>query len=138
MLKCYGCGNVIDDDLQKSWTEPSGEPIVGCPRCFCAMDEAVQCSCCDGYFFAEELNSGLCDKCILEKAQDIDLCYEIGSESKQSIDLNYFLLFMFDAEDIEQILFRELKQATPDFVNIEEFVNNDKSWFAEHLKRREA
>ena len=55
-----------------------------------------------------------------------------------AVELNCFLASMFDKQEIEEILFRELKNEEKyikELVNLdcEKFVNSNRDWFAERL-----
>lgn len=136
MFKCASCGHVFEEGTQDKWTEPSGEQWEGCPSCGGCFEEAKQCSHCDEWFFEDdELFDGLCEKCIYDHA-DIDTCFEIGNECRTEIGINGFLYSMFNVEQIEEILIRELKEANPSESQIAHFIEEDKDWFAEQLKEK--
>lgn len=143
---CLNCGNVFEDGEQITFQENRGEyfgvpcskKISGCPKCGGEYEESTPCDICGSEHLEEDLNGGLCDECIDKYKHDVDMCYKIGAGDTEAIELNCFLASMFDKEEIEEILFRELKEREKyikEFVrnDCEKFINSDRSWFGERI-----
>ena len=141
--KCKDCGRVFEDGDEKRWFEDSGEPMVGCPSCGGAYDEAVRCPVCYGFFLEEELYIGMCEDCGDEKASeykyDFSSCFEIGKmDEKETVKVNSFLAYMYTEQQIEEILFRDLAQSSAfQPIDCSGYINSDKSWFLEHILKLE-
>lgn len=136
--KCVECGNIFEYGEQESWIEPHGEKMCGCPLCHGGYEETMPCAICGSEHLEEELNGGVCDDCIEKYQHDIDMCLKIGANDTEKLELNCFLASMFDKQEIEEILFRELKNEekyVKELVNLdcEKFVNSNRDWFAERL-----
>ena len=68
--KCLECGHIFEDGEKKHlvehyeyWGQPCSETIYVCPICNGNYEEAETCEECGGYFLADELEDGLCEKC---------------------------------------------------------------------------
>lgn len=136
--KCFECGEIFDEPKRweeyrgEFWGTPAYEEVRGCPRCRGDYEELVPCEVCGVEHSEEDLLYGVCDKCIEERRYDVDMCYKIGENDTEKIELNCFLASMFDVAEIELILFNALKEAQKiEKVDCNEFINQDISWFAE-------
>lgn len=132
MYVCLECGHVFDDDFSV-WTEPHGERRCGCPSCRGEFEEAVECEICGGYFADSDLNSGVCEFCIEDLGNNLEVCYEISKDEKEDIKINAFLAAVLSAEEIEEVLIDYLKNNKPN-IDCKGFINQDIGWFAEKLK----
>ena len=140
---CLDCGHIFEEGEQSTWSESRGEywgspcyeTMSGCPLCNGDYEEAVECEICGSSHLKDELNGGICDECIEKYRYDIDVCFKIGSNDTESVELNCFLASMFDKKEIEDILFRELKEAQKyRQIDCEKFiVLADGDWFGERL-----
>ena len=139
---CLNCGHIFEEGEQANWEESRGEfwghacseNMSGCPLCHGEYEESTPCEICGSEHLEEELNGGVCDECIEKYQHDIDMCFKIGSNDTDDVKLNCFLASMFDKEEIEEILFRELKEAQKyRQIDCEKFIESDRSWFAERL-----
>lgn len=136
--KCVECGNIFEEGEQIRWDEDRGEfwgsscseTMSGCPCCGGSYEETKACEICGSEHLENELLNGVCEECINEYKKDIDVCYKVGKNDFESINLNCFLATMFSAEEIEQILLEKLKKEKAD---CSEFANADIYWFAERL-----
>lgn len=139
MYKCLHCGSVLKDEELSVIREQVGwfgecEEKFACPYCHQDVENAKQCKICGSYHFDENMNGGVCDDCIEDKKNDIDLCFEIGKNCEESVSLNCFLLSMYSKEDIERILLEDLKKEnTYTRVDCKPFIDEDKEWFAEMM-----
>ena len=138
--KCCDCGNVFEypDVWQESrgeyWGVSCSESVGGCPNCHGDYEEAMPCKICGSHKFEDELNGEVCDKCLDEYKHDIEMCFKVGANETDKVDLNYFLASMFEKEEIEQILLENLrKKEKHQRVDCQEFIDSDRSWFAERL-----
>ena len=143
---CLDCGNIFEEGEQITFQENKGEyfgetvykKISGCPLCGGEYEESTSCAICGSEHLEENLNGGLCDECIDKYKHDVDMCFKIGSNDTDKVELNCFLASVFDKEDIEKLLFRELKEREnymKELLNYdyEKFVESDRGWFAERL-----
>lgn len=142
MFKCESCGHLFEDGeqaiLESFLGECHGRQIFErtyvCPLCRSNYDEAQQCQECGEWYTENELFSGLCENCIDAYKNDIKTCYEIGAKSLEEIEINSFLAEIFSKHEIEEILFRELKESNKiKSVDCSNYINADKEWFAEML-----
>jgi DNA-directed RNA polymerase subunit RPC12/RpoP len=115
---CLDCGNIFEEGEQITFQENMGEhfgvscskKISGCPLCGGEYEESTPCVFCGSEHLEEDLNGGLCDECIDKYKNDIEMCFKIGQNDDDKVELNCFLASVFDKEDIEKVLFRELKE----------------------------
>lgn len=128
--KCLKCGHIFEEGEQKTFTESYGETMSGCPCCGGSYEETEACEICGAEHLEKDLMGGVCEECINEYKKDIDVCYKVGKNDFESINLNCFLATMFSVEEIEQILIEKLKKEKAD---CSEFANSDIYWFAERL-----
>jgi DNA-directed RNA polymerase subunit RPC12/RpoP len=142
--KCLDCGHIFEDGEQAHWSEsrgeywgtPCSENMSGCPLCKGEYEETVQCAVCGSEHLEDELNGGVCDECIDSHRYDIDMCFSVGANDTEGVEINCFLASMFDKEEVEEILFRELKEAQKyRKIDCEKFIESDRSWFAEILAK---
>lgn len=142
-MKCLNCGHIFEDgeELRKSekvgefWGAPAYEEYPLCPLCESdEVEETCNCEICGGEFTSDELCCGVCDDCISDYQFDLETCYNIGKNAKEPIEINSFLTAMFSVEEIEKILIENLRKSS-EFIetNCADFINSDKSWFAEQL-----
>ena len=139
---CLDCGNIFEEGKQITFQENMGEhfgekvykKITGCPICGGEYEESTPCSICGSEHLEEDLNGGLCDECIDKYKNDFDMCFKIGKNDDDKVELNCFLASVFEKDEIEEILFEELKKRNKYVtVDCEKFINSDRSWFAERL-----
>lgn len=139
---CLNCGHIFEEGEQAHWIESRGEfwghacseSMSGCPLCHGEYEESKPCEICGSEHLEEDLNNGICDECINKYQYDVDVCYKIGSNDTDTVDLNCFLASMFDKEEIEQILLKELKEAQKyKKIDCKKFIEQDRSWFGERL-----
>ena len=139
---CLDCGNIFEEGEQISFQENMGEhfgekvykKITGCPICGGEYEESTPCSICGSEHLEEDLNGGLCDECIDKYKNDIEMCFNVGKNDDDKVELNCFLASMFEKSEIEELLFEELKKRNKYVtVDCEKFINSDRSWFAERL-----
>ncbi len=125
MFICEECGIEYEDRI-------AFRLDLDCRKCGGRLLEAKECKVCGEYHIEDELIGGVCEDCIDEYRRDIDACAEIGSESRETVEINSFLLSFFDAKEIEAILLEHLKETQPD-ADCSPFIDNDISWFAEKV-----
>jgi hypothetical protein len=61
MYRCSECGHIFEEGEFKSWIEPHGEEMQGCPICLSVFEEVKPCKMCGSYNHNAE--SDVCDKC---------------------------------------------------------------------------
>ena len=139
--KCLECGHIFEEGEEghyfengECWGAPYSQKIYCCPLCKGDYDVTTPCEICGSEHLEEELNGGLCDECIDKYKNDIEMCFKIGKNDDDKVELNCFLASVFEKDEIEEILFEELKKLNKYVtVDCEKFINSDRSWFAERL-----
>lgn len=145
MYKCTSCGHIFEEGEQKTYTERHGldtppyEKYEGCPSCGSSdFEEVENCEICGELHPIDELHGGVCDDCIDKCRYDFKKCVKIGEREKEPIKINSFLAYMFDADEIESILYQHLKNMSTSFgVDCSDYIDSDKDWFGEELKAYE-
>lgn len=133
-FKCNDCGHLFESGEEKTWVESYGEQMSGCPMCGGGYEETVQCSICGSEHLAEELDGGVCEACIDEYRHDIGMCRKIGEKSKESVEINSFFASMYSAEEIEELIWRDMMNTQKiKSVDCTPFIEADRTWFAENL-----
>ena len=139
---CLDCGHIFEEGEQTERSENRGEYwgvscfqyLSGCPKCGGEYEESTPCAICGSEHLEEDLNGGLCDSCIDNYKNNIDMCFKVGKNDDDNVELNCFLASMFEKSEIEELLFEELKKRNKYVtVDCEKFINSDRSWFAERL-----
>ena len=135
MCECHNCGRRFKEpDIV---TEPHGEKVGVCPFCHGYYEAVYPCRICGEHFTDDELTSGVCDECIYEDVT-IDRCIRYGEYCEENIAINGFIASVLDAESINKILIEEVKKASQIIpIDLDEFVDSDKSWWAEQLIKDE-
>jgi hypothetical protein len=146
--RCLECGHIFEEGEQARWSESRGEfwgvacseNMSGCPLCKGDYEETTPCKICGSEHLENELSGDVCDECIEKYHHDIDVCFKVGANDTETIEINCFLASMFDKEQIEELLLNALKEKREymrDYVDkdCEKFVNSDRSWFAENLAK---
>lgn len=139
--KCLECGHIFEEGEEghyfengECWGAPYSQKIYCCPLCKGDYDVTTPCEICGSEHLEEDLNGGLCDECIDKYKNDIEMCFKIGKNDYDKVELNCFLASVFEKDEIEEILFEELKKRNKYVtVDCEKFINSDRSWFAERL-----
>lgn len=136
--ECHNCGKRFEEphiiEEKHGLETPPYEKIGVCPYCKGYFEEMTQCRICGQYFTEDELSGGVCDECVYEHSTDIELCHRLGQEAEESIKLNGFIASVFSEEQINEILWNRIKEISR-IVNVScyDFIDSDKSWFAEQL-----
>ena len=132
--KCLECGHIFEDGEESVWYEDYGRMMSGCPNCYGAYEETVECEICGAVHLSEELNGGVCDECIDEYRCDFDTCYAVFLGETQSVEINALLAALFDPCDIEQILKEHIKNRMPN-IDCSGLIDADRSWFGDNLAK---
>ena len=137
--KCLECGHIFEAGEEIRWEETHGldyppyEKFCGCPLCQGSFEETVKCKACEEEFLQAELNGGcVCNKCIEEYSRDFDICYKIADTEKEEIKINALLVSLLDINEIEAILYQQLKSVEQN-IDCSAYIEKDKCWFAEKL-----
>lgn len=136
--QCHECDRRFEEpDIiteTHGFTDGQCEKHGVCPYCKGYFEEMYQCRICGQHCTDDELTSGVCDECIYEHATDIELCHRLGQEAEESIKINGFIASVFSEEQINEILWNRIKEINR-MVNVScyDFIDGDKSWFAEQL-----
>lgn len=103
---CLDCGAVFEDGKVKRWTEPHGEPMIGCPLCGGSFESAERCEKCGKYYEKGTLYDGLCVSCLTDSiAYDTALQFLLDTDE-------YFDIFMFETwygSDVPQFVSEKLR-----------------------------
>lgn len=135
-FKCNECGHLFESGEEKKWVESYGEHMSGCPMCGGGYEETVQCSICGSEHLAEELDGGVCEACIDEYRYDVGVCRKIGEKSKENVEINSFFASMYYAEEIEELIWRDMMNTQKiKSVDCTPFIEADSTWFAENLAK---
>jgi DNA-directed RNA polymerase subunit RPC12/RpoP len=133
-FKCYECGHIFESGEENRWTESYGEEMSGCPICGGSYEQTKQCSICGAEHLDDELDGGVCEECIEDYRYDIDMCRKLGEKSKEDISINGFFASMYSAEEIEELIWRDMLNTQKiKAVDCTPFIEADSSWFAENL-----
>lgn len=78
MYKCEECGCVFEEPKEYQEHHPYGmgyvaESFYCCPSCNGSIGEAQPCKFCEEYGFEDELQDGICEKCISELKKRFDV-----------------------------------------------------------------
>jgi len=99
--------------------------------------EMVVCDLCGEEVPDEECRWGVCDKCLAE-AETFETAMDYGEDRKVAVELNGYLAYEFSADEIEEILKRELSDSyIIGWTSAHNFLTDDSSDFADWLKERE-
>lgn len=104
----------------------------------CALDEPemVVCDLCGKEVPDEECRWGVCDGC-LAKAETFENALDYGNDRKVAVEINGYLAREFSADEIEEILKRELFDSyIIGWMSVHNFLTDDSSDFADWLKER--
>lgn len=128
MYICERCGKIHEElPLGEEYYDGGFGTTVA--DCYCGGDivEATECDEC-GEVFKKKGEQCMCDKC-LEKYKTFDNAIKIGAEWRYKVTINSFLAECFSVEQIEEILERELREASKLGKNlnkeIEDFIDNE-------------
>ena len=133
-FKCCECGHLFESGEERRWTESYGEEMSGCPVCEGAYEETVQCSICGSEHLADELDGGVCEECIDTYRYDMNMCLRLGDKSKEDVEINGFFASMYSAEEIEELIWRDMLNTQKiKAVDCTPFIEADSIWFAENL-----
>ena len=97
MYKCTECGHFFEEGEQATWEETHGldsppyEKFSGCPICHGDYEEVRQCKKCGGWYAADELYDGWCEKC-LRKTINYDTFFEYCEANKDEQYLDTFVM----------------------------------------------
>lgn len=82
-FRCQECGHIFEEGEQRSWVEPHGERLSGCPLCFGNYVEAKKCNICGSYNCDE--HEDYCKNCKIETIKKFNLLLEDFSEDEKEI-----------------------------------------------------
>ena len=135
---CLHCGHVFDGEeiVAKYYDRATGTyDREECPNCGSEdFEEAAHCDECDEYFPCDEVIGHVCEKC-LKKHINEDAVFKYGDARKQGVELNGFLAYVFEPDEIEHILTEHFKSLwkDPRTELVEDFCNDDIGDFSEWL-----
>lgn len=152
-FRCNNCGKIFDEESAKTrryyicdiGSEAIYESDIVCPNCsYGDFDEVSKCDICGVYYSEDEITGCVCNKCIEEKRYDIDFCYKISLGENEGVDINCFLASMFTPDEINEILWNNLKEKQKSFnvlqseiikqsLDCTDFIDSDREWFSDKL-----
>lgn len=146
---CDDCGSVLDEDDLRTERSYVSDYMGGCYEdysvCHCggSVSEASTCDICGEYFHDDDLYSGVCEDCLKDE-MTVDNAIKAGADAKLEVEINGFLASCFTPEQIEELLIKALEEkidssdgaANAAIDKAEEWLSEDKSWFADWLKSR--
>lgn len=142
MLKCLECGHLFEVGEEKTYTEYMGEchgasayeTFKVCPVCGGDFEETKACAICGAEHFEDDLQGGVCADCLTDVT--LDDCLAVNGNEREPININSVLVTLFSRSEIEEILMREIREAMKfKKISLDNFINIDKSWFAEELAK---
>ena len=146
MFKCKSCGHIFEEGEQYEWEERHGlgtppyEKFSGCPICHREYEEAQYCKICGEPYTHDELMNGICDECITERGKDFETVSDITLKCKvkEYVKIDSLICALLPQEEIEDILYEYLmkNETAIDKDTVLDFVNYDRSWFAEKLSKK--
>jgi hypothetical protein len=150
MFKCDSCGRTYSEDELPTFTEDYGYDTgigwLACPQtfvesCSCGgeFEEATMCEDCGNYFLSDEIYNARCEDCLSEN-MTLENALLVGAENKEKIEINGYLADEFTADQINEILKRELMEAQrvfPGSLNYKRYLQNDISYFADWLDKEQ-
>jgi hypothetical protein len=146
--KCLDCGHIFEEGEQQILIDRHGidfppyEEHCACPSCGGDYEKAKQCEECGSVFLEDDLTCGFCEECCEKIVKEysfghIDELYLINSNSKESVELNRFIYYMFSPEQINEILLNVLKEQDAfKKVDCRDFIKEDEYWFIEQVKKK--
>lgn len=141
-LMCVECGYEMDRDdvfgLEKEFVKVDYKTVERYGKCpYCGgitLEKVVICSVCDEKYCESQVIGDACDSCVEKYKNDIDMCYRIGEKDTDKVEINCFLANMFDAEDINRILYDVLLASSKkNKIDCTPFISSDRDWFGERL-----
>ena len=94
---CQECGHIHGHAGQCPMNPKEDEPIMKtCPICEREFDE-------------ELVEDGVCTTCLTEQAT-YETAIKYGAERKQTVEINGFLAYAFDKDEIEEALMKILEE----------------------------
>lgn len=141
---CDDCGHIFEEGEQKRrkesrgefWGSKSYEYVSVCPICGGSYSEAEVCEICGSAHTEEDLHGGVCDECIDKYRYNPDVLYKVGENDTANVEINSFLATIFTAQEINEILHREMKTiAKYAMVSGNDFIDSDVDWFGEMLAK---
>ena len=141
-LMCVECGYEMDRDdvtgLEKEFVKLDYKTVTRygkCPHCGgITLEKVAICSVCDEKYCESQVIGDACNSCVEKYKYDIDVCYRIGEKDTEKIEINCFLANMFDAEDINKILYVVLLASSKkNKIDCTPFISSDRDWFGERL-----
>lgn len=142
MLKCGECGHLFEVGEEKTYTEYMGEchgasayeTFKVCPVCGGDYEETKACAICGAEHLEDGLTGGVCEECLADIT--LDDCLLVNGNEREAVMIDCVLASLFTRTEIEEILLRELREAGKlKKLDLSNYTNMDKSWFAEKLAK---
>lgn len=142
MFKCNCCGNIFEEGEEGTrreyigsfWGAPAYKEYDVCPSCRSDdFDEAENCEICGEVVASDDCYDGVCPNCIVKNFMNWELCKRACKNDKQPYELSAFWAWVFEDDEIEKILYNELKKR--DYVNCTDFIVDNPEAIAEQLKK---
>ena len=123
MLVCRDCGETYYDWDDVPYVDDYEYVDTGCgsmcvanngySECRCGSDDIVEAKeCAECGMYIPKDGPDLCEDCLNEKIHNKDIAFQYGTDNRESIELNSFILHLFgnDTHKIEQVLKRVIEQ----------------------------
>ena len=139
MYRCNNCGNLFEIGEEAHWVDThgfadgKGEQMSGCPLCKGDFSETTPCKSCGSERFTEdEMESCICEDCIVNYSKNFDFCVKLGEKETENIKINGAIASLFSEKEINDILIEAAKKI--ENVSFEKFAEEDKGWFAQMIE----
>lgn len=139
MWICNDCGAVFENP-REYYEHDTGYHGMECPHCGSDdIDEAERCAECDEWVNENNLVNGLCPACIERHASDYETVKAYGADRKEAVEINGFLAWVYSPEEIEEVLYRDLRKTETLKTNYaKRFATDDPDDFTDWLNERSA
>ena len=137
MWICNDCGAVFENP-REYYELDTGYHGADCPHCGSDdIDEAKRCAECDEWVNENTIVNGLCPACIVKHANDYETVKAYGADRKEAVEINGFLTWAYSPEEIEEVLYRDLRKTeTLKTIYAKMFATDDTDDFTNWLNER--
>lgn len=138
---CIHCGHEFDEPMNRynrRWSD-SDDSAAYCPNCGSEdIEEAEECEACGALKAKDRLLNGWCEDCINIAASDYFKVRNYGQDRKEAVEINGLLAWAFSADEIQEILERELMNSYKIKEYAYKYASDDRFDFVDWLKKEEA
>lgn len=135
---CLQCGHTFgpEEIVEKYYDRATGTyDREECPNCGSEeIEEGMECCVCGEVHREENMIGQVCNDC-LNKSVTFANALRYGKERKESVEIHGFLKWIYNAEEIESILLKNLQEASTEWRKrmTEEYLTDDKYDFADFI-----